>query len=255
MRLAAPHHPSPSHPTRPPAKQTAQIPDAVVSHYARLLDDSGIMPLIDAELGPRPGPPGLPIAAVLTCLLLSINHTGKATLVEAWRIATFCPTAAARHRLGLPEVDPADVHQVLASSRRFYRAFDRLTTVLDPARHDRRARPSTRPTRWPPPGKMTTQHTRESGNCCKTSSPRWCSPQCAGPKAGATSAISAAMSASTPPPPRSSPAHLELVTTVRDTVITERGSSWTYFHRCRWKSGLTRKRPCTGSRRSSAKYG
>ncbi|MET7459623.1 hypothetical protein [Nonomuraea sp. NPDC005501] len=98
------------------------------------------MPLIDTELGPRPGPPGLPIAAVLTCLLLSINHTGKATLVEAWRIAAFCLTAAARHRLGLPDINPADVHQVLASSRRFYRAFDRLTTVLDPARHDRRAR-------------------------------------------------------------------------------------------------------------------
>ncbi|MFG1963017.1 hypothetical protein [Nonomuraea sp. NPDC049028] len=29
---------------------------------------------------------------------------------------------------------------MLASSRRFYPAFDRLTTVLDPARHDRRAR-------------------------------------------------------------------------------------------------------------------
>ncbi|WP_431916367.1 hypothetical protein [Nonomuraea jabiensis] len=125
---------------RPPGKQTAQIPDAVVSHYARLLDDSGIMPLIDAELGPRPGPPGLPIATVLTCLLLSINHTGKATLVEAWRIAAFCLTAAARHRLGLPDINPEDIHQVLASSRRFYRAFDRLTTVLDPARHDRRAR-------------------------------------------------------------------------------------------------------------------
>ncbi|MGI5293056.1 hypothetical protein ACQEVF_58450 [Nonomuraea polychroma] len=98
------------------------------------------MPLIDAELGPRPGPPGLPIAAVLTCLLLSINHTGKATLVEAWRIAAFCLTAAARHRLGLPDINPEDIHQVLASSRRFYRAFDRLTTALDPARHDRRAR-------------------------------------------------------------------------------------------------------------------
>ncbi|WP_433434922.1 hypothetical protein [Nonomuraea sp. CA-141351] len=105
-----------------------------------MLDDSGIMPLIDAELGPRPGPPGLPIAAVLTCLLLSINHTGKATLVEAWRIAAFCLTATARHRLCLPDINPEDIHQVLASSRRFYRAFDRLTTVLDPARHDRRAR-------------------------------------------------------------------------------------------------------------------
>ncbi|GAA3257727.1 hypothetical protein [Nonomuraea helvata] len=125
---------------RPPAKQTAQIPNAVVGHYARLLDDSGILPLIDDELGPRPGPPGLPIAAVLTCLLLSINHTGKATLIKAWRIAAFCLSAVARHRLGLPDINPADVHQVLASSRRFYRAFDRLTTVLDPARHDRRAR-------------------------------------------------------------------------------------------------------------------
>ncbi|MEV4179211.1 hypothetical protein [Nonomuraea sp. NPDC049709] len=45
---------------RPPAKQTAQIPDAVVSHYARLLDDSGIMPLIDAELGRGPARPGCP---------------------------------------------------------------------------------------------------------------------------------------------------------------------------------------------------
>ncbi|MEU7831462.1 hypothetical protein [Nonomuraea sp. NPDC049129] len=61
-----------------------------------MLDDSGVLPLIDAELGPRPGPPGLPITAVLTCLLLSVNHTGKATLVEAWRIAAFCLTAAAR---------------------------------------------------------------------------------------------------------------------------------------------------------------
>ncbi|MEV4179210.1 hypothetical protein [Nonomuraea sp. NPDC049709] len=77
---------------------------------------------------------------MLTCLLLSINHTGKATLVQAWRIAAFCLTAAARHRLGLPDINPEDIHQVLASSRRFYRAFDRLTTVLDPVRHDRRAR-------------------------------------------------------------------------------------------------------------------
>ncbi|MEV1176450.1 hypothetical protein, partial [Nonomuraea sp. NPDC049784] len=59
---------------------------------------------------------------------------------EAWRITAFCLTAATRHRLGLPDINPEDIHQVLASSRRFYRAFDRLTTVLDPARHDRRAR-------------------------------------------------------------------------------------------------------------------
>ncbi|MEU7004297.1 hypothetical protein [Nonomuraea sp. NPDC046570] len=52
---------------RPPTKQTAQVPDAVTSHYARLLDDSGIMALIDAELGPRPGPAGMSIRAALIC--------------------------------------------------------------------------------------------------------------------------------------------------------------------------------------------
>ncbi|RSN08361.1 hypothetical protein DMB42_20160 [Nonomuraea sp. WAC 01424] len=119
-----------------------QVPDAVVDHYARLLDASGIMTLINAELGRRPGPAGLPIRAVLICLLVSIHYTGKATLSEAWRLAAFSLTATARDHLEL-EADPVDAddpHACLASSRRFYRAFDRLTSLLDPARHDRRAR-------------------------------------------------------------------------------------------------------------------
>ncbi|MEV4375194.1 hypothetical protein AB0J71_49700 [Nonomuraea sp. NPDC049637] len=127
---------------RPPAKQTAQIPDAVVSHYARLLDDSGIMALIHAELGPRPGPARVPIRAVLVCLMVSIHHSGKATLTEAWRLSAFCLSAAARQQLG-PVTDrpPADdPHACLADNRRFYRASDRLTSLLDPARHDRRTR-------------------------------------------------------------------------------------------------------------------
>ncbi|MFG1617856.1 hypothetical protein ACGFI3_34295 [Nonomuraea wenchangensis] len=127
---------------RPPAKQTAQIPDAVISHYARLLDDSGVMPLIDAKLGPRPGPAGVPIRAVLVCLMVSIHHSGKATLAEAWRLAAFCLSPAAREHLGLdPDgPHPDDPHTCLADNRRFYRAFDRLTSLLDPARHDRRTR-------------------------------------------------------------------------------------------------------------------
>ncbi|GAA0940873.1 hypothetical protein [Nonomuraea longicatena] len=127
---------------RPPVKQTAQIPDAVIGHYARLLEDSGIMALIDAELGPRPGPAGVPIRAVLVCLMVSIHHSGKATLAEAWRLAAFCLSPSAREHLGLeadrPPVD--DPHACLADNRRFYRAFDRLTSLLDPARHDRRTR-------------------------------------------------------------------------------------------------------------------
>lgn len=127
---------------RPPTKQTAQIPDAVISHYARLLDDSGVMPLIDAELGPRPGPAGVPIWAVLVCLMISIHHSGKATLAEAWRLAAFSLSRAARQQLGLDADQPPadDPHACLADNRRFYRAFDRLTSMLDPARHDRRTR-------------------------------------------------------------------------------------------------------------------
>jgi len=127
---------------RPPTKQTAQIPDATTSHYAQLLDDSGIMPLIDNELGPRPGPAGMPIRAVLVCLMVSIHHSGKATLAEAWRLAAFCLSAASREHLGLDADRPPadDPHACLADNRRFYRAFDRLTTLLDVARHDRRTR-------------------------------------------------------------------------------------------------------------------
>ncbi|MFI0424061.1 hypothetical protein [Spongiactinospora sp. 9N601] len=119
-----------------------RIPDAVADHYARLLDDSGIFPLIDTELGVRPGPAGLPIRAALTCLLLLIHYTGKAVLGDAWQIAAFSLSPAARHHLGMDpaDIDADDPHACLAASRRFYRAFDRLTTILDPARHGRRAR-------------------------------------------------------------------------------------------------------------------
>ncbi|MER5426842.1 hypothetical protein [Streptosporangium roseum] len=127
---------------RPPTKPTAQIPDAVTSHYTRLLDDSGIMPLIDAELGPRPGPAGVPIRAVLVALMVSIHHSGKATLAEAWRLAAFALSATAREHLGLGADRPSadDPHACLADNRRFYRAFDRLTSLLDVVRHDRRTR-------------------------------------------------------------------------------------------------------------------
>ncbi|MFE3455140.1 hypothetical protein ACFXJ8_40090 [Nonomuraea sp. NPDC059194] len=100
------------------------------------------MALIDDELGPRPGPSGVPIRAVLICLMVSIHHSGKATLAEAWRLAAFCLSPTAREQLGLDADRPPadDPHACLADNRCFYRAFDRLTSLLDPARHDRRTR-------------------------------------------------------------------------------------------------------------------
>ncbi|MFI6599107.1 hypothetical protein ACIBHX_22845 [Nonomuraea sp. NPDC050536] len=127
---------------RPPAKQAMQVPDAVADHYARLLDASGVMTLIEDELGVRPGPAGLPIRAVLVCLLISIHYTGKAVLAQAWRLADFSLSSTARWRLELnpDRPHPDDILGCEASSQRFYRAFDRLTSLLDPARHDRRTR-------------------------------------------------------------------------------------------------------------------
>ncbi|NYF42875.1 hypothetical protein [Streptosporangium sandarakinum] len=100
------------------------------------------MALINDELGQRPGPAGVPIRAVLVCLMISIHHSGKATLAEAWQLAAFCLSPAARQHLGLDPDRPSadDPHACLADNRRFYRAFDRLTSLLDPARHDRRTR-------------------------------------------------------------------------------------------------------------------
>ncbi|WP_329086384.1 hypothetical protein [Streptosporangium sp. NBC_01469] len=79
---------------------------------------------------------------MLVCLMVSIHHSGKATLAEAWRLAAFCLSPTAREHLGLDADRPPanDPHACLADNRRFHRAFDRLTGLLDVARHDRRTR-------------------------------------------------------------------------------------------------------------------
>ncbi|WP_150494604.1 hypothetical protein [Streptomyces kanamyceticus] len=118
----------------------ARIPDSKVFQLAALLDRSGVLALIDRELADRPGPAGLPARTVLTGLLLAIHYTGKATLAEAWRILTFCLSDTARHRMGIRAEETLSPTRQLALSRRIYRAFDRITTVLDPARADRRRR-------------------------------------------------------------------------------------------------------------------
>ncbi|MEV0530164.1 hypothetical protein AB0I66_42850 [Streptomyces sp. NPDC050439] len=112
----------------------ARIPDSKAFQLAALLDHSGVLGLIGQEVGRRPGPAGLPVRSVLTGLLLAVHYTGKATLAEAWRILAFGLSPRAGQRLGVAHVAPA------ALSRRIYRAFDRVTTVLDPARCDRRRR-------------------------------------------------------------------------------------------------------------------
>jgi hypothetical protein len=91
-------------------------------------------------LAGRPGPPGLAPRTVLAGLMLAVYYTGRATIADAWRILHYSLQPAARTWLGIPAQPPATAREQAATSRRLYRALDRITTLLDPARHDRRTR-------------------------------------------------------------------------------------------------------------------
>ncbi|WP_059007003.1 hypothetical protein [Streptomyces specialis] len=96
--------------------------------------------MIDGELADRPGSNGLPARTVLVGLLLSLHCHHSATLADACRVLLDELRPRARTWLDVPELDQHDVHARIAFSRSVYRAFDRLTTALDPYRCDRRRR-------------------------------------------------------------------------------------------------------------------
>ncbi|NUW43337.1 hypothetical protein [Nonomuraea rhodomycinica] len=111
---------------RPLTDTPLQVPDAITGQLtAHLLDRSGVVDLIEAEIGTRPGPPGVPVRTVLLAVLLDAYYNGKTVLAEAWRLVTFRLAPALQERLGLIPITAGDPHQESASSRRFYRGFDR----------------------------------------------------------------------------------------------------------------------------------
>lgn len=125
----------------PATDAPALIPDSKVGQLARLVRDCGALELIEAELDGRPGPDGLPVHTVLTGLLLALHyHHGSAQLADACRVLLDEISDNARTWLGVDVADRTDPHARIAFARRVYRAFDRITTVLDPMRVDRRKR-------------------------------------------------------------------------------------------------------------------
>jgi hypothetical protein len=122
-----------------PGKLT-MIEDSKVGQLLALLDRSGIPQQLEDLLQGRPGPAGVRPRTVLAGLLLAAYFTGRATIAEAWRILHFRLEARARTWLDIPARRPATARESIAASRRLYRGFDRITTVLDPARCDRRSR-------------------------------------------------------------------------------------------------------------------
>ncbi|MFJ9851166.1 hypothetical protein [Streptomyces sp. NPDC101150] len=125
---------------RPTTDAPAQIPDSKVGQLDTLLHASGVLDLIDAELAGRPGPAGMPLRTVLVGLLLSLHYHSSATLADACRVLLDELSPTARGWLAVKDTDGCDDHSRIAFSRRLYRAFDRLTSALDPHRCDRRRR-------------------------------------------------------------------------------------------------------------------
>ncbi|WP_042176178.1 hypothetical protein [Streptomyces sp. NBRC 110035] len=122
-----------------PGKIT-KIEDSKVGQLLTLLDHSGVPQQMEELLAGRPGPAGVRPRTVLAGLLLAAYFTGRATIAEAWRILHFRLEPRARTWLDIPAEAPTTARQCVAASRRLYRGFDRITTVLDPARCDRRSR-------------------------------------------------------------------------------------------------------------------
>lgn len=125
---------------RPVTDAPMEIPDSKVGQLDALLHESGVLHLIDTELGNRPGPKGLPVRTVLVGLLLALHYHQSASLAVVSRVLLDELRAPARSWLGVPEGSRVDDHARIAFSRRIYRSFDRLTTILDPHRCDRRSR-------------------------------------------------------------------------------------------------------------------
>ncbi|MFD8866395.1 hypothetical protein ACFV1F_18825 [Streptomyces sp. NPDC059590] len=125
---------------RPVTDAPVEIPDSKVGQLDALLHASGVLDMIDAELEGRPGPKGLPVRTALVGLLLSLHYHHSASLADACRVLLDELRSPARSWLGVPDARHLDDHARHAFTRRVYRAFDRLTSALDPYRCDRRRR-------------------------------------------------------------------------------------------------------------------
>jgi len=130
---------------RPVPQQDAPalIPDSKVGQFRAMLRQSGVLEVINAKLAGRPGPPGVSIEAVLTGLMLScVYRRGSTNLDDAAEVLGSQISEAARNSLGIGGLTYSltDACVSRAAYARIQRAFDALTTVFDPARHDRRRR-------------------------------------------------------------------------------------------------------------------
>ncbi|AUG79289.1 hypothetical protein CFP65_4544 [Kitasatospora sp. MMS16-BH015] len=136
-----PHPPTAPQPVRPaPSPFTTKVSNKHVQLAYDLIRTSGALERIRELEASRPGPDGVRADAVLVGLFLAARSRRSTNVDDAWELMTFGLSKKWRQFFGLAKVDKLDLKACHASAQRFYRGCNRVTTVLDPARHNRRIR-------------------------------------------------------------------------------------------------------------------
>ncbi|MFJ5213703.1 hypothetical protein ACIP98_03230 [Streptomyces sp. NPDC088354] len=123
-----------------PSPHPSKLNDRHVRQVLDLVRASGILDDLAPLEAARPGPRGLPAETVLVGLILAARETRSTNIDDAWECMQFRLRKHWLQYFGLRPVDATDIDATHASAKRFYDAWSRITTLLDPARHDRRTR-------------------------------------------------------------------------------------------------------------------
>lgn len=123
-----------------PSPHPSRLNDRHVRQIVTLVRASGVLEEFARLEASRPGPRGLPAETVLVGMVLAARETRTTNVDDAWECMQFKLRKPWLKYFGLRQVDATDVDATRASAKRFYDAWSRMTTLLDPARHDRRTR-------------------------------------------------------------------------------------------------------------------
>ncbi|MBT2398689.1 hypothetical protein [Streptomyces sp. ISL-100] len=124
----------------PRSHEPSELPDSKVLKLRRILQQSGVVDMVEAEFAGLPGPAGYPIRLVLLGLACASYERSSNNLDDAFELITFGTTERLRAELFIPTCDIEDQDAVNALYNRFHRAWTRMNRLLDAAPHQRRSR-------------------------------------------------------------------------------------------------------------------
>lgn len=124
----------------PHSYEPPQMDYGLVKKLRRILHQSGVVEMVEAEFSGLPGPPGYPIRLVLLGLVCANYTRATGNLDDAFEAITFGTGERLRAELSIPTCDILDQNAVNALYNRFHRAWTRMNRLLDAAPHQRRSR-------------------------------------------------------------------------------------------------------------------